>query len=579
MANRSNKKQSFFTFLLTVVVLVSSASSWAQEQAVKTSKVAWEKDSKLSPFGIGSCASRTKNLDTWVPEMAEIGLRDLRNFGTWWGKVEPKQGEFDWEYVDKKLDYLDSLNVNTGALLVGLAKWDKKDRRGSLPLKSLSEWGNYVNELVKHTKGRIKYFEVWNEAPNFTNKAPATDYAKVVIASYDAAKKANPDAQVGIAVKSAHITYIYQALQAGAKGKYDYVTLHPYEILGCVTKFPGTESVYMHIIPTLRKMLKDQDPGKKNVPVWFTELGCNAKKRGSSEQAQAVVKAYTMAIAQGIACLNWFEARDGDSGPMGLLDRKGKPRPSFHALANLIKHLSRHPKYIGWVLQDGKHYGFVFEGAKGNVMVTWAGTAKPEEVDFGQEVEIIDPPTGRAVKASKYKLSMKPVIIPNIPEKYVTEAKANQGKPFPWDGDYTKAKSVSVTFGITNIEKGLHTKSAKTIAEDVVAYGGNSRAGNVPGGNVFMVDPNFLSYTTVPIEITAVVRRNAKNKPEKLVLQYESTSGYKKPEPFEIPDNKQWHTKTWKIDDAQFVGTWAFNFRFNKGKYAIQKVTVNKLDR
>jgi hypothetical protein len=101
----------------------------------------------------------------------------------------------------------------------------------------------------------------------------------------------------------------------------------------------------------------------------------------------------------------------------------------------------------------------------------------------------------------------------------------------------------------------------------------------VPGGNVFMVDSNFLSYDLVPIEITAVVRRNEKNDPAQLELQYESTDGYKKPPVFEIPDNSQWHTATWRIDDAQFVGTWAFNFRFNTGKYAIQSVTVTRLDR
>lgn len=536
-------------------------------------------DPVLSPFGIGSCALRSRDQAPWMPQMAKIGLRDLRNFGTWWGGLEPTQGTFVWDSVDKKLDYLESIGVTPGALLVGLPKWDKKDRRGGLPMKMLPEWSNYVFELAKHTKGRVKHFEVWNEPPNGTNKAPASDYAKVVIAAYEGAKKGNPDAQVGIAVKSAHINYLYQAIRAGAKGHYDYVTMHPYEILGCVTKFPGTESVYMSIIPTLRKMLADQDPDKVNVPVWFTELGCNAGKQGPAQQAQAVVKAYTMGIAQGLACLNWFEGMDGDSGPMGLIDRKGTPRPAYHALARLIENLGRHPGYYGWVLLNDKHYGFLFKGAKGNVMVTWAATPNPEEVNFGQEVQIIDPPSGKETKAVKWKLSMDPIIIPGIPEKFVAQAKSNKNKPFPWDGDYSNANSVSVNFGKTNIEKGLHTKSAKSIADDIVAYGGNARAGTVPGGNVFMVDPNFLSYTTVPIEITAVVRLNEKNQKEKLVLEYESTSGYKKPEPYVIPDNKEWHTATWKIDDAQFVGTWAFNFRFNKGKYCIQKVTVTKLDK
>ena len=111
----------------------------------------------------------------------------------------------------------------------------------------------------------------------------------------------------------------------------------------------------------------------------------------------------------------------------------------------------------------------------------------------------------------------------------------------------------------------------------ITAYGGNARAGNVPGGNVFMVDPNFLSYTTVPIEISAVVRLNEKNEPAKLALEYESTSGYKKAEPLDVPDNTKWHTLTWRIDDPQFVSSWAFDFRLTSGKYLVQSVTVTKL--
>ena len=44
--------------------------------------------------------------------------------------------------------------------------------------------------------------------------------------------------------------------------------------------------------------------------------------------------------------------------------------------------------------------------------------------------------------------------------------------------------------------------AGEAIAADVLAYGGNARSGTVPGGNVFMVDPNFLSYDSTPIEIS-----------------------------------------------------------------------------
>ncbi len=569
-----------------MLVLLSASFSLhaqepAKETAAETTKPALKPDPVMSPFGIGSSSIRSRDHSKWMPQMVEIGLRDLRSCSGGWGAEPEKQGEWTWTSIDDRITYLESIGVSTGIMFNGIAKWDTKDQKGGLPLNSIPEWGEMVGKVVEHTKGRVKYFECWNEPPNGTKNAPASDYAKVVIATYDAAKAANPDALVGMAAKSAHISYLDQAIKAGAKGHYDYITLHPYEIMGTIVKHPGAEPMYMSIAPTVRKMLAAQDPTKVNIPIIFTEIGFDTKN-GNDNQTRAVIMAYTMGIAQGIACIQWFEGMDGDSGPLGLIDGKAKPRPAYHALGRLVQQIGRHPNYIGWVLLNEKHYGFVFQGEKGPVLVTWAGTSKPDEVDFGQNVQIIDPPTGKTTDATKYNLSMAPVFVTGISDKLVSQAKANKGKPFPWGGDYTDAKSVSVTFADKYVEKGLHTMVADTIASDIVAYGGNARAGEVPkGGNVFYVDPNFLAYSSIPIEITAVVKRNEKGDPAKLTLEYESTTGngYKKPEPYEIPEGKEWTNATWKIDDSQFVGTWAFNFRFNSGKFLVQSVTVTKLDK
>ena len=538
------------------------------------------KDPEMSIFGVGPCSMHVRDFPKWMPQMTAIGIRDLRSFGGSWG-VEPEPGKWDWKGMDERLTYLESLNVQAGVLLLGHPKWLTKDAKG-LPLNSLPEWSTYVYNVVAHTKGRVKYFEVWNEPPNGTGKATAEDYGKVVVASYDAAKKANPDALVGIAAKSVALNYLDAAIKSGAKGHFDYLTLHPYEVLGTVVNQPGYEAMFMSIAPTTRKMLAAQDPSKVGIPIIFTEIGYNAG-RNPGKQAEAVIKCYTMGIAQGIACIQWFEGMDGDSGPMGLLKADGTPRPAYTALGELVKLLGRHPGYLGWVLFNNKHYGFVFQGAKGPALVTWAATSTPDSINFGRSVQVIDPQTSKISQATTYKLTLAPILVDGVPEALVAQAKANKGKPFPWGGDYSNAKSVSVTFADKYEEKGLHTMAGDAIAADVLAYGGNQRAGELPkGGNVFYVDPNFLSYTSVPIEITAMVKRNPNNDAARISLEYESNCtplAYKKVAPYEIPDNKEWHKATWKITDSQFVGTWAFNFRLNTGKYHIQSVTVTKLDK
>ena len=536
----------------------------------------------LSPFGIGACNQTSQELEKWIPQMDEIGIRVIRTFRSNWDAVEPSEGQWNWDLVDKQMAYLTEHHIEFGGLLLGTPGWNTKDKPGTLPVNNIAAWSNYVSELVKHCAGKVKYWEVWNEPPNFTGKeqTPAA-YAKIVIASYDAAKAADPKCLVGLTAKSAHINYLEHVIKAGAKGHYDYIVLHPYEVLDGVASNAGTEPIFMNIVPVVRKMLAAMDPAKVNVPVIFTELGCEAKK-GADVQGHALVKAYTLSIAQGVACIQWFQGMDGDSGPMGLLQRDGKPRPSYNAMAQMIRHFGQHPAYLGWVLVDDWDYGFVFQGAKGTVLATWARGAT-DHVKFGEALQIVNPLTGAIVKADSYELTSAPIFVLDVPAKLLTQAKQNKDKPLPWGGDFTGAKSVSVTMGERNVERGLHTMSGSAVAQAVVAYGGSARAGSVPGGNVFVVDPGFLSYTTTPIEITAVVRRNEANDNAGFNLSYESTSGLKGgPGWFTVPDNKQWHTVTWKIDDAQFVNFWGFNFSFNSdgdtyNKYYIQNVTVTKL--
>src|SRR5208283_1069012 len=162
-------------------------------------------------------------------------------------------------------------------------------------------------------------------------------------------KKANPGCLIGLAAKSVAINWLDQTIVAGAKGHFDYITLHPYETAGCIIDHPGTELVYLQIVPTIRKMLAARDPAKVNCPIIFTELGYDdGGQNGPQAQAYAVVKYYTLGIAQGVACIQWFEGMDGDSGPMGLIDGRGKPRPAYMAMAQMIKYFSQHPAYLGW---------------------------------------------------------------------------------------------------------------------------------------------------------------------------------------------------------------------------------------
>ena len=72
--------------------------------------------------------------------------------------------------------------------------------------------------------------------------------------------------------------------------------------------------------------------------------------RTPGDQADMLVKAYTLALAQGVRRAYWYDIWDGDAPageqPFGLIDRDGRARPSFVALKNLITVLGAQPRFV-----------------------------------------------------------------------------------------------------------------------------------------------------------------------------------------------------------------------------------------
>jgi hypothetical protein len=565
-------------------LLTASAVVFAPGQ-ISSEGGASDSDYDRMPFGISTSASSLNSYAGWAPAISSTGVRWLRGFDAF-GDIEPSPGIWNWRNVDAELQTADLNRMKVSGLFFYGTDWIPT--ASGLPTGNLPAWSDYVSKLVTHVAGKVKYWEVWNEPPNFTNnRGTPGDYAAIVDAAYAAAHGADPGCQVGLAAQSNNVNWLDQVLLAGARDHFDYITVHPYEILGAVGN--GWEGEYMSIVPTLRKMLAARDPSRVHVPIWFTEVGesigqVNGTATVTPEsQARDLVKAYSMGLAQGAARIDWFEGHDGDSGPMGLLDADGKARPAYTAMSQMIRYLGPSPAYLGWVLLNNKDYGFVFQGASTTVLVAWALPGTTDNVTFGQTVRTVDPTTGVSVTRNAISLANAPVFVLGVPPALVTAAQNNKALPFPWGGDYTNASSVSITMGAPNIERGLHQLYADATSTAVTAYGSPARDCSKSSGLSFTVDPNFLSYTARPIRIDVVVRRDAAHDNAGFNLKYESVSGWKSTGTWTtVPDGAQWSTAGWTIIDPQFVGKWGYNFSLESdstihSKYYIQSVTVTKL--
>lgn len=510
-----------------------------------------------SPWGIASSHSSSQILDVWAAPIAATGV-------TWLRGIDNSDPEAR----------LDTAEAN-GWQVAGILYYSKQSP-GTFPVDDLPGWTDFITTLLGKTLGRVYHWEVWNEPPNFTeNKSPAA-YATIVQAAYDAVKAVDPAVQVGLAAQSNHVNWLEQTILAGAAGHFDYVTVHPYEILGLVDD--GWEAEYMSIVPTLRKMLAARDPDNADAPVWFTEIGQPVTAEITPEQqANTLIKAYTMAIAQGVTRVHWFEGRDGDSGPFGLLTGDDEPRLSYTAMTTLVARLGSLPKYRGWLVPDGQYHGFVFATDEGPTMVAWARPKLTVDLTFPAPVQIVDPRTGEASEATVYALTGAPMIFVGVAEELLAEAIANRTQPFPWGGDFTDAPSI--TYSAADGDSGLHPLGE---AELVTIDGVPARDIGSRPAQSFTVDPNFMSYDTAPLRIEAVLRRNGAQSAG-FNLKYEGVDGYKSTGAwYTIPEGEDWVTKTWDIDDPQFVGKWGYNFAFDSdstqhSQYSIRSVTVTKL--
>ncbi|HWX14527.1 MAG TPA: glycosyl hydrolase, partial [Methylocella sp.] len=93
-------------------------------------------------------------------------------------------------------------------------------------------WRDFVAGVVTRYHNDIKYWEIWNEfnGGGFAVNGTPQIYADLVRDAYDAAKKIDPTAKIGLNVANFDVGFLDRAIKVGAAGHFDYVAVHPYEI-------------------------------------------------------------------------------------------------------------------------------------------------------------------------------------------------------------------------------------------------------------------------------------------------------------------------------------------------------------
>lgn len=222
-----------------------------------------------------------------------------------WQEIEFKKGYFyddkwqksAWEKFDRIVDLADKYHLKIVARVDHPPGWAKSDGSGNSPLRDNKDLADFINALLDHYDGRIKYVQVWNE-PNLNaewvrgkpvDPAAYVDMLKTV---YPAVKAAHPDAVllsapmamtlegIGSRGNMNEIDYWTKMYEAGVKGNFDIASANGYGLDQPPDAPPDPGVLNFRRVELLHDIMVRNGDDRQ---IWFDEYGWNASPESLPE--------------------------------------------------------------------------------------------------------------------------------------------------------------------------------------------------------------------------------------------------------------------------------------------------------
>jgi len=137
--------------------------------------------------------------DQFVPQLRELGAGLVRVY-FYWSQVEPEPGRYSFDAVDAFLDQLDG-SEEVWVTVCSSSPWATRQATEFLPpspAKDPEAYRRFVDRLVRHCAGRVRYWQCDNEPSNvgLLWAGTAAEYVVQLRELHQAVKAADPDAAV-----------------------------------------------------------------------------------------------------------------------------------------------------------------------------------------------------------------------------------------------------------------------------------------------------------------------------------------------------------------------------------------------
>jgi hypothetical protein len=299
-----------------------------------------------------------------------------------------------WEKYDRIVELAQEYGLEIIARLDNPPAWSraKGDALGTFaPPDDLNDFGDFVYAVVSRYRGRIRYYQIWNE-PNIypewgEQPVDPVAYTQLLKVGYSRAKEADPEAVIisaGLAPTTemgpknlSDLVFLQEMYDAGAKGYFDIISVQGYGLWTGPDDRRVDPSRTNFSRPQLIReiMVRNGDADK---PIWAAEVGWNALPqefpgtpvygRVSEElQAQYAVRAYERAQEEwpwmGVICY-WFFKRADDREKdqpfyyFRLVEPDFTPHPVYWAL----KELATSQPVVGLGYKEEDHWALTYGG-------------------------------------------------------------------------------------------------------------------------------------------------------------------------------------------------------------------------
>ncbi len=328
-------------------------------------------DALSSPLGMNTHMEReaTPHLDRNLSALARCGVKWIR--GWWgWGMAGKQPGDFDWAELDRQLGAVNRAGMELMPILLRYypayeQAWAGKTDRIQQPPYDLAQWSAFVARTVERYRGRVRAWEVWNE-PAFTMEAD--EYARILKATYEAVKSADPDALV-VGFAGVPLDYVRKVFEAGGADCLDVLSHHSY------AQLPQPFQQMSRLAEDTDAVLKQFGATPR---VWHSEQGQGADGLGyvgigltETQCAAGLVQAYLSALATGVEKFFWFSAQTSPTYGWAVFYEDYTPRPRLVALNGLARLLRGRRVVERLALPEGAPACVLLDGEAGAAAALW----------------------------------------------------------------------------------------------------------------------------------------------------------------------------------------------------------------